>query len=185
MKRWLALIPLALFGVLVVVAWQQLTGKDPAPASFTSPERPVPDTQVTTMDGAPFSLSSLKGRPYLVNIWASWCTPCRAEHPFLVEMSKQHVEIVGVLYEDPNQAAAKAILEREGNPFSIIAIDPKGDLGLDVGISGVPETFLVNANGMIIKTMRAPILDPATAKSFVDAYRAEAAKAPAQPASSS
>ena len=185
MKRWLAIIPLALFGVLVVVAWQQLTGKDPAPASFTSPERPVPATEVKTLDGAPFSLPSLKGKPYLVNIWASWCTPCRAEHPFLVEMSKQNVEIVGVLYEDPNLPAANGILEREGNPFSTIVLDPQGDLGLDVGISGVPETFLVNAEGMIVKTMRGPIVDPVTAKSFVDAYRAEAAKAPAQPASSS
>ena len=182
MKRWLAIIPLALFAVLVVVAWQQLTGKDPSPASFTSPERPVPDTQVATIDGAPFSLPSLRGKPYLVNIWASWCTPCRAEHPFLVEMSKQDVEIVGVLYEDPNIPAATAILEREGNPFSRIVLDPKGDLGLDVGISGVPETFLVNADGMIVKTMRGPIVDANTAKGFVDAYRAEAAKAPARPA---
>jgi cytochrome c biogenesis protein CcmG/thiol:disulfide interchange protein DsbE len=185
LKRWLAIIPLALFAVLVVVAWQQLTAKDPSPASFTSPQRPVPDRQMTTLDGAPFSLTSLKGRPYLVNIWASWCTPCRAEHPFLVEMSKQDVEIVGVLYEDTNLPAATGILVREGNPFSTIVLDPQGDLGLDVGISGVPETFLVNAEGMIVKTMRGPIVDPVTAKSFVDAYRAEAAKAPGQPASSS
>lgn len=185
MKRWLALIPLALFAVLVVVAWQQLTAKDPSPASFTSPERPVPDRQVTTLDGQAFSLPSLKGRPYLVNIWASWCTPCRAEHPFLVEMSKQDVEIIGVLYEDPDLAAATGILEREGNPFSQIVLDPEGDLGLDVGISGVPETFLVNADGMIVKTIRGPIVDPVTAKGFVDAYRAEAARSPPPPASSS
>jgi len=100
-------------------------------------------------------------------------------------MSKQNVEIVGVLYEDPDQAAARAILAREGNPFDIIVIDPEGELGLDVGISGVPETFLVNAEGIIIKTMRGPIVDPQTAQRFIDAYRAEAAKAPAQPVSSS
>jgi cytochrome c biogenesis protein CcmG/thiol:disulfide interchange protein DsbE len=178
-KRWLALIPLALFAVLVVVAFQQLTAKDPAPASFTSPERPVPDRQLATMDGAPFSLTALKGKPYLVNFWASWCTPCRAEHPFLVAMAEQKVEIVGILYKDPDQPAAKAILEREGDPFSQIAADPAGDLGLDVGISGVPETFLVNAEGMIIKTMRGPIVDQGIAQGFIDAYRAEAAKAPA------
>jgi cytochrome c biogenesis protein CcmG/thiol:disulfide interchange protein DsbE len=182
-KRWLAIIPLALFAVLVVVAWQQLTARDPSPASFTSPERPVPDRQVTTLEGEPFSLPSLTGRPYLVNIWASWCTPCRVEHPFLVEMSRQNVEIIGVLYEDPDISAATGILDREGNPFSRIVLDPEGDLGLDVGISGVPETFLVNAEGMIVKTMRGPIVDAATAKSFVDAYRAEIGKAPAQPAS--
>jgi cytochrome c biogenesis protein CcmG/thiol:disulfide interchange protein DsbE len=176
MKRWLAIIPLALLAVLVVVAFQQLSGEDPAPVTFRSPERPVPDRQMTTMDGAPFSLAALKGKPYLVNFWASWCTPCRAEHPFLVAMAEQKVEIIGILYKDPDQAAAKGILQREGDPFSKIATDPSGDLGLDVGISGVPETFLVSSDGTIIKTMRGPIVDQGIAQGFIDAYRAEAAK---------
>lgn len=176
MKRWLAIIPLALFAVLVVVAFQQLTGKDPAPTTFTSPVRPVPERQLTTLAGAPFSLAELKGRPYLVNFWASWCTPCRAEHPFLVAMAEQDIEIVGILFEDPNVAAATQILDNEGNPFRQIAADPSGDFGLDVGISGVPETFLVDAQGQIIKTMRGPILDSTTAQGFIDAYRAEQAK---------
>lgn len=178
MKRWLAIIPLALFAVLVVVAFQQLTGKDPAPATFTSPMRPVPERQLTTLGGEPFSLTGLKGRPYLVNFWASWCTPCRAEHPFLVAMAEQDVELVGILYKDPNLAAANDILHRDGNPFRQIAEDPAGDLGLDVGISGVPETFLVNAEGQIVKTMRGPIMDSTTAQSFIDAYRAELARSP-------
>jgi cytochrome c biogenesis protein CcmG, thiol:disulfide interchange protein DsbE len=176
MKRWLAVIPLGLFAVLVVVAFQQLTGKDPAPTTFTSPVRPVPERQLTTLSGEPFSLTQLKGRPYLVNFWASWCTPCRAEHPFLVDMAKQDIEIIGILYKDPNLPAAKEILDRDGNPFGQIATDSTGDLGLDVGISGVPETFLVNAQGQIIKTMRGPIVDTTTAQGFIDAYRAEKAK---------
>ncbi len=176
MKRWLAIIPLVLFAVLVVVAFQQLTRDNPAPATFTSPERPVPERQLATLSGEPFTLAQLRGRPYLVNFWASWCTPCRAEHPFLVAMAEQDIEIVGILFEDPNIPAATGILDREGNPFREIAVDPDGDFGLDVGISGVPETFLVNAGGMIVKTMRGPIIDRGTAQGFIDAYRAELAK---------
>jgi cytochrome c biogenesis protein CcmG, thiol:disulfide interchange protein DsbE len=178
MRRWLAIIPLALFAVLVVVAFQQLTGKDPAPTTFTSPKRPVPERQLTTLAGEPFTLADLKGRPYLVNFWASWCTPCRAEHPFLVAMAEDDVEIVGILFEDPNVAAATGILDREGNPFREIAVDPTGDFGLEVGISGVPETFLVDAQGQIVKTIRAPILDRGAAQDFIDAYRAEQARSP-------
>lgn len=176
MKRWLAIIPLALFAVLVVVAWQQLTKDDPAPASFTSPERPVPDTDYATLDGASINLAALKGKPYLVNFWATWCTPCKAEHPFLIEMAGEGVDIVGVLHKDKNEPA-KDLLARDGNPFSKIALDPAGDLSLEVGISGVPETFLVNSQGRIVKTMRGPIVDAGMAKSFIDAYRAELAKA--------
>jgi cytochrome c biogenesis protein CcmG, thiol:disulfide interchange protein DsbE len=178
-KRWAAIIALLPFSALLVVSIWLLTRPDPGPASFESPVRPVPITQMTTLDGKPISLPELKGRPYLVNMWASWCAPCRAEHPYLVKMAQQNVEIVGVLYKDPNIPAAQQILDKEGNPFASIVLDRTGDLGLDVGISGVPETFLVDASGMIIKTMRGPIVDDQTAQRFIDAYRAEVAKAPA------
>ena len=178
MKRWLAIIPLALFAVLVVVAWQQLSKSDPAPASFTSPERPVPAGEYQTLDGAPLTFTALKGKPYIVNFWATWCTPCKAEHPFLIAMASEGVDIVGVLHKDKNEPA-KELLAREGNPFSKVLIDPLGDLSLEVGISGVPESFLVNADGQIIKTIRGPIADRGTAEEFVAAYRAELAKAPA------
>ena len=179
MKRWAALIALVPFSALLVVSIWLLTRPDPGPASFQSPVRAVPVTPMTTLDGKPVSLPELKGRPYLVNIWASWCTPCRAEHPYLVKMARENVEIVGILYKDPNMPLAQDILVKEGNPFASIVIDRSGDFGLDVGISGVPETFLVDASGMIVKTMRGPILDDQTAQGFVDAYRAEIAKAPA------
>ncbi|MDP3736212.1 MAG: DsbE family thiol:disulfide interchange protein [Hyphomonadaceae bacterium] len=181
MKRWLAIIPLALFGVLVVVAWQQLTKDDPAPASFTSPERPVPSTEYQTLDGTTTSLTAMKGKPYIVNFWATWCTPCKAEHPFLIQMASEGVDIVGVLHKDKNEPA-KELLARDGNPFSTILLDPLGDLSLEVGISGVPESFLVNADGQIIKTIRGPIVDRSRAEDFVRAYRAELAKASAPPA---
>jgi cytochrome c biogenesis protein CcmG/thiol:disulfide interchange protein DsbE len=117
----------------------------------------------------------------LVNFWATWCGPCKLEHPLLVEMQKQGVEIVGMLYKDPNgEAAARELLAQEGNPFAHIGLDPLGDLGIDIGISGVPESFLIDAKGQIVKTKRNYFTE-ADVTDFVAAYRAEQAKA-GQPA---
>jgi cytochrome c biogenesis protein CcmG, thiol:disulfide interchange protein DsbE len=179
MKRWVPILALIPFSLLLVVSLFLLTRPDPTPMSFASPMRPVPERQLTTLEGQPFSLPALKGRPYIVNFWGSYCAPCKLEHPHLVEMARvQNVEIVGILYEDPDIEAAKEILRRDGNPFSQIALDPGGEFGLDVGISGVPETFLVDANGIIIKTMRGPLATREMAQRFADAWREEKAKAP-------
>jgi len=176
MKRWAAIIALVPFSALLVVAVFLLTRPDPGPASFASPMRPVPETQMQLLDGGELKLPDLKGRPYIVNIWASWCVPCRIEHPVLVQMAGQGVEIIGVLYGDPDTTKARKILADEGNPFRQIVIDPTRDFGLEVGISGVPESFLVNSEGIIIKTMRGPIADAKTAQAFIDAWKTEGGK---------
>lgn len=176
MKRWWSILPLATLGLLVVVAFTLLSAPKPAPASFISPARPAPDFDVAGMDGGQVKLSDFKGRPVLVNFWGSYCAPCKLEHPLLVEMQKQGVEIVGMLYKDPDPDAARAILAREGNPFAHIGVDLSGDLGLDMGLSGVPESFLIDADGQIIKTKRNYFVESDVAD-FVAAYRAEQAKA--------
>jgi cytochrome c biogenesis protein CcmG, thiol:disulfide interchange protein DsbE len=178
MSRRLAILALAPFASLLVVSWWLLSRPEPAPATFGSPVRPAPDITAASVDGPPFRFTEMKGRPYLVNFWASWCTPCRAEHPMLLEMAKQGVEIVGVMHKDRTELGL-ALLEKDGDPFSRVVLDPSGDVSLAVGISGVPETFLVDANGMIVKTMRGPIVDKSIMQSFIDAYRAELAKAAA------
>lgn len=176
MKRWWAILPLAAFALLVVIGFQRLSGHDPAPSSFASPLRPSPEFDVAGLDTPRVKLSDFKGRPVIVNFWATWCGPCKLEHPLLVEMQKQGVEIVGMLYKDPTgQDAARELLAREGNPFAVIGQDPTGDLGIDMGISGVPESFLIDANGQIIKTKRNYFTEQDVAD-FVAAYRAEQAK---------
>ena len=105
----------------------------------------------------------------LVNFWATWCTPCRAEHPVLLDLKEQGVRIVGVLYKD-DEALGRELLRRDGDPFEVVAMDPTGDAGIAFGIAGVPETFLVDRNGMIIKSMRSPI-DYNRASEFLRAYR--------------
>jgi cytochrome c biogenesis protein CcmG/thiol:disulfide interchange protein DsbE len=176
-KRWWTILPLAAFVALVVVGFQRLTGGDPAPASFASPTRPAPDFDVPGLDGGQVKLADFKGRPVIVNFWATWCAPCKLEHPLLVRMASEGVEIVGVLYKDPKGiAAAHELLARDGNPFAHIGLDPLGDLGIEIGISGVPESFLIDANGQIVKTKRNYFTETDVAD-FVAAYRAEVARA--------
>jgi len=94
---------------------------------------------------------------YIVNIWASWCLPCRAEHPLLMQLSKnQSIKLIGLNYKD-NFNNAKNFIDDFGNPYSRILIDKDGTLGIAFGAYGVPETFLIDKNKNIIKKFVGPI----------------------------
>jgi cytochrome c biogenesis protein CcmG/thiol:disulfide interchange protein DsbE len=100
-------------------------------------------------DAGRLSGSALKGQPYLLNVWASWCAPCLQEHPVLVELAKRKtIRIVGINYKDRPEDA-RAWLARHGNPFAEIVADREGRTAIDFGVYGVPETFLVDAQGVI------------------------------------
>ena len=95
------------------------------------------------------SPSSFKGKPWILNIWASWCRECRIEHPLFNQMAQQYdFEIVGLNYKD-QLGDAQQWLQQFGDPFSTIIFDQKGTAGLDWGVYGVPETFLIDAEGII------------------------------------
>jgi|TARA_X000001036_G_scaffold318439_1_gene296865 cytochrome c biogenesis protein CcmG, thiol:disulfide interchange protein DsbE len=94
---------------------------------------------------------------YIVNIWASWCAPCRTEHPLLMQLSKyKSVQLIGLNYRD-NFESAKKFISEFGNPYSKILIDKDGTLGVEFGAYGVPETFLISKNKYIIKKIIGPI----------------------------
>ena len=94
---------------------------------------------------------------YIVNIWASWCLPCRTEHPLLMKLSKnQSVKLIGLNYKD-NLNNAKKFINEFGNPYSQIIIDKDGTLAVEFGAYGVPETFLIDKNKKIIKKFVGPI----------------------------
>ena len=94
---------------------------------------------------------------YIVNIWASWCVPCRTEHPLLMQLSKnQSIKLIGLNYRD-NFNNAKKFIDDFGNPYSRILIDKDGTLGVEFGAYGVPETFLIDKNKYIIKKFIGPI----------------------------
>ena len=98
-----------------------------------------------------------EGSFYVINIWASWCVPCRNEHPLLMELSKsQSVKIIGLNYRD-NKINARKFINEIGNPYSQILIDSDGTLSIEFGAYGVPETFIINKNRQIIKKFLGPI----------------------------
>tara|TARA_B110000027_G_C16035480_1_gene262873 strand:- start:44 stop:565 length:522 start_codon:yes stop_codon:yes gene_type:complete len=94
---------------------------------------------------------------YIINIWASWCVPCRTEHPLLMGLSKnQSIKLIGLNYKD-NLNNAKNFINKFGNPYSLIIIDNEGTLSIELGAYGVPETFIINKNKKIIKKFIGPI----------------------------
>jgi cytochrome c biogenesis protein CcmG/thiol:disulfide interchange protein DsbE len=116
-----------------------LVGK-PAPA-FALPQLNVASKQ--------FSPQEMKGKVWLLNVWASWCVSCEAEHPVLMELARQNiVPIYGLDYKDKREAAL-AVLERRGNPYVLIASDTDGRVGIDYGVYGVPETYVIDKQGVI------------------------------------
>ncbi len=170
MKRWLAAIPLLLLAGFAVFAFVRLSSPPSPQGSFASPSRPAPQLSLPALAGEPVAFGT-PGAPVIVNFFASWCTPCEAEHPFLMNMRATGANVVGVLYKDQPEKGA-VLLARKGDPFAQVALDPDGSAGIAFGISGVPETFLIDANGQIVKTMRGPFLDDRSTQEFLDAYAA-------------
>lgn len=147
--RWVV-VPI----VVVPLAWLLFTGFGRDPRAVASPliGQPAPSWTATTLDGETLSSADLVGRPYLVNFWASWCIPaCVEEHPILADAHERHgdeLAIVGVLYQDA-PADAEGFLARYGDAGYRHAIDDGGRIAIDYGVTGPPETFFVDAGGIV------------------------------------
>lgn len=156
---WLfAILPLIVFLALAGIFYKQLAsggssqqlpsaliGK-PAPAASMEPLIGLTDKsgQVPGFDGA-----MLAGKLSLVNIWASWCAPCREEHPLLMQLAgDDRLQLIGLNYKDKRENALR-FLGQLGNPYDAVGVDPKGRNGIEWGVYGVPETFLVGPDGTI------------------------------------
>jgi cytochrome c biogenesis protein CcmG/thiol:disulfide interchange protein DsbE len=113
-------------------------------------DRPAPVFALPPIDGdgPGFSSDRLKGHVSLVNVWASWCPPCRQEHPLLMRLAGEGVTLYGINYKDRPEAA-KAFLAELGNPFKAIGADRTGRVAIDWGVYGYPETFVVDAGGRV------------------------------------
>lgn len=151
-------IPLIVFIVLAVFL---AIGLSLNPREIPSPliDKPAPAFTAAKLHATTETLSpiDLKGRVWLLNVWASWCISCRAEHPVLNQFARQKaVYIVGLNYKDET-SDAKNWLDQLGNPYDVSVIDQDGRIGIDWGVYGVPETFIIDKNGLIRYKHTGPI----------------------------
>ncbi len=142
------LLPLAVFAGLVALLWRGLD-LDPREIPSNLIDKPAPAFSAPQLHepGAQIGPADMAGRVWLLNVWASWCVACREEHGVISAMAKE-VDIIGLNYKD-KRADAIGWLEHWGNPYLASAHDLSGDIGIDYGVYGVPETFVIDQQGRI------------------------------------
>lgn len=154
----LMLLPPVLFAGLAALFYFGMSRENPNELPSTFISKPAPGLNVTPLgDGAPVTDEDLRAAGIkLVNFWASWCAPCRAEHPMLEEMAASGVTIYGINYKD-EPLKAMAFLNELGNPFAKMAADNTGRTALEWGVYGVPETYVIDGQGRILHRTAGPI----------------------------
>jgi cytochrome c biogenesis protein CcmG/thiol:disulfide interchange protein DsbE len=160
MNRWIAFLPLAALAALAVLFAGYALHRDPHVQPHTLVGKPMPDLTLPDLTtGQPARLKDqLATGPVIVNFFASWCGPCEIEHPVLMAMHARHVRIVGVAYKDapPN---TQALLVRGGDPYVQTLVDREGRAGIEFGITGVPETYLIGQDGKVISKHTGPLTE--------------------------
>jgi cytochrome c biogenesis protein CcmG/thiol:disulfide interchange protein DsbE len=160
MRRLLYLVPVVVFLAVGIGLAVGLT-RDPSTLPSALINHPVPTFELPGLEGAEgnedgLSSDDLKGQVSLVNVFASWCVPCRVEHPVLMRLAEEGIPIYGINYKDkPDQV--EGWLAELGNPFKKIGADRNGRVGIDWGVYGVPETFVIDADGRIRYKFVGPI----------------------------
>jgi cytochrome c biogenesis protein CcmG/thiol:disulfide interchange protein DsbE len=172
MKRSLLFVLPVLVFLGLAAAFFIGLGRDPAVVPSALIDKPVPGFDLPPLLDTKPGLASgdLRGKVKLVNVFASWCVPCRAEHPQLMRMAKDGVELYGINYKDEPDAA-KQWLASLGDPFLRIGADHSGRVAIDWGVYGVPETFLIDANGTIRYKHVGPITPEALNDSILPVLR--------------
>ena len=171
--KWLKFaIPLAVFLGLVGFFAAGLS-RDPheVPSPFIGKAAPAFRLEQLHDAKAAFTPEDMKGKVWLLNVWASWCVSCRVEHPLLVEMSRRNVvPIVGLNYKDKREDGVQW-LARFGNPYMLSAHDVEGRVGIDYGVYGVPETFVIDKAGVVRYKQIGPITPEALEKTILPLIR--------------
>ena len=149
MRRFL--FPLVVF---IVLAGFLAAGLRLNPREVPSPliGKPVPNFRLVQLHASDKFIApeDLRGKVWLLNVWASWCVSCRQEHPVLIELDRQkRITIIGLNYKDERSAAISWLQQHGGDPYLVSAVDADGRVGIDFGVYGVPETFLIDKNGVI------------------------------------
>jgi cytochrome c biogenesis protein CcmG, thiol:disulfide interchange protein DsbE len=150
MKSLRFLLPL---GILLVLLAFLGVGLGLNPREVPSPliGKPAPDFKLPRLDDPSRTLGrvDLLGKPWILNVWASWCGPCRTEHPLVVDLARRKLApVIGLNYKD-DRAAANQWLAKLGNPYHAVLFDADGRTGIDFGVYGVPETFIIDSQGIV------------------------------------
>jgi cytochrome c biogenesis protein CcmG/thiol:disulfide interchange protein DsbE len=148
------LLPLLLLAALLALLLAGL-GRDPRAPASVQVGRAAPHFDAARLaadadrsDIARFDSAELRGRVWLLNVWASWCAPCRDEHPALLRLAGAGVPVVGLNYKDAPDAA-RAWLQQSGDPYHANVVDAEGRIAIDYGVQGVPETFVIDRAGVV------------------------------------
>jgi cytochrome c biogenesis protein CcmG/thiol:disulfide interchange protein DsbE len=164
-RSFLMALPLIAFASLAALFWLRLGNGDPSRIPSALIGHPAPATALPPLEGLlnngaavpGLNPASFKGKVSLVNVWASWCVPCHDEAPLLTELGKdKRFQLVGINYKDAPDNARR-FLGRYGNPFAIVGADGNGRAGIEWGVYGVPETFIVGRDGTIAYKLVGPI----------------------------
>ncbi|MCZ7470849.1 DsbE family thiol:disulfide interchange protein [Agrobacterium sp. O3.4] len=180
----LALLPLLLFGGFALVAGKMLYDQDvngldisAIPSALIGTK--APSLSLPPLEGSnlpPLTDAAIKGKLTLVNVFASWCIPCRQEHPLLQELAKDsRITVVGINYKDKQDNALRFLGEL-GNPFAAIGVDPNGKAAIDWGVYGIPESYLVSADGTILYKKVGPFDARSVERDLLPAITAAAGK---------
>ncbi len=184
-RLWIAFLPIFIFTGLALIFAKGLMNDDPGRIPSVLLGKPVPEFDLPALEGLTgdnaavggLSTKDLNaGKVTLVNVWASWCGPCRQEHPLLMKLAKDRaVRLVGINYKDKAENARR-FLGSLGNPFSRIGVDSKGITAVDWGVYGVPETFIVDGAGIIRYKWIGPMTESALNKELLPRIRSTQAK---------
>lgn len=156
MRRALLLLPIVVFAVLIGVlgflTLQTKEGRDPSLIPSPLVGKPAPEFSLPALaEGIPggFATADLRGQATMVNVFASWCIPCLAEHPLITRLAEDGFAVYGINHRD-SVADATRWLKKNGNPYTGVGADPDGRVSTEWGVTGLPETFIINAEGIVI-----------------------------------
>ncbi|MGY1833750.1 TlpA family protein disulfide reductase [Blastococcus sp. SYSU DS0510] len=159
-RRWLLLVPALLVGLALLVPLALALDRPRGASATAMVGGPAPALSGATLDGGHLDLAELRGSVVLVNVWASWCAPCREEMPLLVETARQWgpegLRLVGIDVNDDGAAAREFLAGVGGTSFPSVA-DPDGRLAVEWGTTGVPETFVVDREGTVVARRVGPV----------------------------
>lgn len=174
MRRLAYLLPLALFAALAgYFALALFSGRDPRELPSALLDKPMPAIDLPSLtDGPRLTTAALLGQVTVLNVFASWCAPCRVEHPLLIRLARQErVRLVGIAYKDRPEDSRRFLAEL-GDPYQAIGIDRDGRAGIEFGLYGVPETYVIDRAGHIRKRFVGPLTPALVERELLPLLRA-------------